>query len=35
MELGQNFEEDQMEQGPMGTGLFPIPRNWSAQLRKT
>src|SRR6218665_3996269 len=34
-EPGQNVEEDQMERGPMRTGLFPTPRNWSAQPRKT
>src|SRR6218665_500804 len=27
-EPGQNLKEDQMERGPMGTGLFPIPRNY-------
>src|SRR6218665_2031991 len=34
-EPGRNLEKDQMERGSMGTGLFPMPRNWSAQPRKT
>src|SRR6218665_498328 len=34
-EPGRNLEEYQMERGPMGTGLFQIPRNWRAQPKKT